>query len=74
MSLAEEAELGGIPAGVDYTEYDEASEQLGPSPELSGAVTTPTMDAVSEEAMAPSEGREGVTRIEGDSCQRPSLL
>ena len=43
MNTAEEAELDCILAGIDYPERHEVSEQLGPSPELIGAVMTPTM-------------------------------
>ena len=68
MNPAKEGELDHILAGADYTEYDEASEQPGPSPELTGAVTTPTMDAVSAEGMAPLEWRKGVT--EGKAGRR----
>ena len=67
MNPAKEAELDHILAGANYTECDETSEQPGPSPELIGAVTTFTMAAVS------AEGREGVTRIGGGSCQGPSF-
>ena len=73
MNPAEEAELDRMLAGTDYPEWDEASEQPGPLPELIGAVTTLTMDAVSMEGMALHEGREGVTRIGGGSCQWSSL-
>ena len=67
MNPAGEADLDCILAGADYTECNGASEQLGPSPQLNGAVATPTMDAVSTEGMVPSEGREGVTRLGGGS-------
>ena len=75
MNPAEETELDRTLAGTDYTECDEASEQPGPSPGLIEAVTTPRMEAVSAEGMAPHEGRERVTRVGGDSCQAegPSL-
>ena len=59
MNPAEEAELDCILARADYPEWDEASEQPAPSPEVIGAVMIPTMDAVSAEGMAPHEGREG---------------
>ena len=61
MNPAKDTELDRILAGADYmyTECDEMSEQPGFSPELIGAVTTPTMDAVSTEGMATCEGREG---------------
>ena len=73
MNPAEEAELDCILAGADYTECDEVSEQPGPSPALIGAVTTPTMDAISAEGMAPRKRREGITLVGGGSCQGPSL-
>ena len=59
MNPVEEAELDCILAVADYTECNEASEQPGPSPHLNGALTTPTMDSVGVEGMAPCEGREG---------------
>ena len=64
MNPVEEAELDCILAGADYTKCNEASEQPGPSPELIGAVTTLTMDAVSAEGMPPHEGREGKCKSE----------
>ena len=73
MNPAEKAELHRILAGADYTECDEVSEQLGPSPESVGAVMTPMMDTVSAEAIALHEGREGVMHIRGGSCQGPCL-
>ena len=73
MIPVEEAELDCILAGVEYNECDETSERPGPSPELTGAVMTPTMDAVSAKGMAPGEERKGVTQIKGGSCQWPCL-
>ena len=59
MNVAEEAEQDRILAEADYyAECDEVSEQPGTSSELIGAVTTPTMDAISAKGMAPHEARE----------------
>ena len=41
-NLEEEAELDRILAGADYVEGGKADEEPGPSPELLGAVETPT--------------------------------
>ena len=65
MNPAEEAEVDRIMTEADYTEFYFT--------ELIGAVKTPTMDVVSAEGMAPHEGREGVPRVGGGSCQRPSF-
>ena len=59
MNPAEEPELDHILAGADFTECDEASEQQGSLPELTGAVMTPKMEAVSVEGMAPMRGGKG---------------
>ena len=59
MNPAEEAELDRILAGVDYTECNEVSQHPGPSPELTGAVTTRMMDAVSAKGMAPVRRGKG---------------
>ena len=52
MNLEEEAELDRILAGADCVTSGEADEEPGPSPELLGAVETPTVDAVSTQGMA----------------------
>ena len=41
-----------ILAGADYVKGGEADEEPGSSPELLGAVKTPTVDAVSAQGMA----------------------
>ena len=51
----EEAELNHILAGADYVEGGEADEEPGSSPELLGAVETPTVNAVSAQGMAQNE-------------------
>ena len=59
MNPAEKAELDRILAEVDYIEGDEASEQPGPSLELTGAVTIPTVDAVALTTWHPAIARGG---------------
>ena len=60
MNLDEDTELDHILAGVDFTEGGEADDEPGVSPELVGAVVTPTVDTGSAQGMAPHEGREGL--------------
>ena len=60
MNPTEKAELDRTLAGVDYIiEGDEVSEQPGPSLELLGAVTTPTVDAVALRVWHPARGGKG---------------
>ena len=74
MNPDKDAELNRILAGPYYIEGGEADEETGPSPELLGAVKTPTVDTVSTQGMALREGREGVTQFgEGSCLQGPSL-
>ena len=74
MNLDEDAELDRILAGADFTEDGAANDESGISPELVGAVPTPTHDASSTQEMAFREGRGGDhTRLGEDSCQGPSL-
>ena len=49
MNPSKEAELDHILAGTNYTEYEEATEQLG-------AVRSPTYDAGGVEGMEHREG------------------
>ena len=72
MNPSEEAVLYRIRVSVDYTECDEATEQLRSMPELIGAVRTPTNDTEGAEGMAPREGNGWELRVRGGSCQGPS--
>ena len=60
MNLVEDKELDRILTGADFTEGDEADDELGLSPELVGAVVTPRVDASSTQVMALHEWRIGV--------------
>ena len=71
MNLDEDVELDRILAGADFTEGGEADQEPGLSPELVGAVATPTVDTVSAQGMAPHKGREGVTQTGEGLCQGP---
>ena len=71
MNLDEDVELDRILAGADFTEGGEANQEPGLSPELVGAVATPTVDAVIAQGMAPREGRQGVMQTGGGLCQGP---
>ena len=73
MNPDEDTELDRILAGADYIDGGQADEEPGPSPELLGAVKTPTVDAVNAQGIAPRDGREGVTQSGKGSCQGPSL-
>ena len=68
MSFSDDDDLDHILAGADYVEPDQAMLEPGPTPELLGAVESPTDDAVSVEGMAPREGSEGELRI-GEELQ-----
>ena len=57
-------------AGADYVESDLAYEPV-PTPEILGAVESPTEDAYGAEGMAPREGSGGELRTGGDRCQGP---
>ena len=59
MNQAEKAELDRILTGVDCIEGDEASEQPGPSLELLGVVTTPTVHALALRVWHPARGGKG---------------
>ena len=73
MNLDEDVELDRILSGAEFTEGYEADNEPGLSPEIVGAVVTPTVDAGSAQRMAPSEWRELVTKTGEGSCQGPSL-
>ena len=73
MNPDKDAELDCILARANFTEGGEVDDEPGLSPELVGAVTTPTVDAVRAQGMAPREGREGVTQTGQGLCQGPSL-
>ena len=66
-------ELDRILVEADFTESGEADDKPGLSPELLGAVVTPTVDTGSTQEMAPHERRERVMQTEEGSCQGPSL-
>ena len=51
----------------------ESNDEPGLSPELVGAVITPTLDAVSTQEMALREGRVEATQNGEGLCQGPSL-
>ena len=65
MNLDEDVELDRILAGADFTEGGEADQEPGLSPELIGAVATPTVDGT-------REGRQRVTQTGEGLCQGPS--
>ena len=73
MNLDEDSELDRILAGADFTPDGMANNEPGISPELVGAVTTPTLDAYSTQEMALRAGRVGDTQLGEGSCQGPSL-
>ena len=58
MNLEEEVEFDCILARANYIEGGEADEERGSSPELPGAVDSPTLDAVSAQGMTPHKGSE----------------
>ena len=66
MNPSEEAELDHILTGADYTERDEATEQLG-------TVRSPMNDVRGTEGMAYHEGSGGELQVGEGSCQGPSL-
>ena len=71
MNPNEDKELDRILAGADFTETDDEPRL---SPELVGAVVTPTADVSSTQEMALPERRGGETQPgEKGSCQRRSL-
>ena len=70
MTLNEDEELDRILAGADFTETDNEPRL---SPELVGAVVTPTDDAINTQEMARREGRVRETQQGEGSCQGPSL-
>ena len=71
MNLDEDVDLDWILVGADFTEGGEADQKPGLSPEFVGAITTPTVDAVNTQGMAPPEGREGVTQTGEGLYQGP---
>ena len=74
MNLDEDADLDRILAGADCTEDGAGNNESGISPELVGAVPTPTHDASSTQEMALREGRVGDhTQLGEGSCQGPFL-
>ena len=76
MNPDKDTELNRILVGAesaDYIEGGKVDEEPGPSPELVGAVVTPTVDAVSAQRMASHKGRKRVTQIRVGSCQGSSL-
>ena len=73
MNLNEDEELDRIVAGAGFPEDGTANDESGLSPELVGAVITPTLDASSTQEMALREGRVGNTQLGEGSCQGPSL-
>ena len=73
MNLDEDAELDRILAGADFTEDGAANDESGISPELVGAVPTPTHDAQCTQEMALRKGRIEDTQNGEGSCQGPSL-
>ena len=66
MNPNEDEELDRILAGADFIETDDEPRL---SPELVGAVVTPTADASSTQEMALREGRGGETQPGDGSCQ-----
>ena len=72
MNLDEDAELDRILAGADFTEGGAANEESENSPELVGAVPTPTQAAQCTQEMALREGRVGDKQLGEGSCQGPS--
>ena len=73
MNLNVDVELDRILVEADFTEGGEADDEPGLSPELVGAVVTPTVDAGSAQEMVTHERREGVMQTGKGSCQGPSL-
>ena len=73
MNLEEDVELDRILAGANFTEDGTADDKPGLSPELVGAVITPTPDAVSTQEMALREGRVEVKQNGEGLRQGPSL-
>ena len=65
--------MNHILAGADFTGDGEADDEPGLSPELVGAVVTPTVDASSTQEMVLREGRVGVMQTGKGLCQGPSL-
>ena len=73
MNLDEDAELDRILAGADFIEDDAANVESEISPELVGAVSTPTQDAQGTQEMALREGRVEDTQKGEGPCQGSSL-
>ena len=71
--IVEDDEIDRILAGADFVESEEAEGEPRPTPELIGAVQSPTIDAASTEGMAPREGSAGELRTGEGLCQGPSL-
>ena len=63
MNFNEDEEINRILAGADFIDTEEAEGEPRPTPELIGAIESPTIDAISTEGMAPNERSGGEMRI-----------